>query len=82
MNYHMCFPVKKQVTIAIWKLATGSEYQTISHHYGVGLSTVFNCVQDFCDAVIRVLLPEHVALPDAIKLMEMATFFNNHWRVP
>lgn len=41
-----------------------------------------NCVQEFCNAVIRVLLPVHITLLDATKLIEMATFFNNRWRVP
>ena len=39
-------------------------------------------IQDFCKAVIAVLLPDHIRTPDAQKLLEMATFFNNKWRVP
>ncbi|XP_071345501.1 uncharacterized protein [Trachinotus anak] len=81
-NYRLCIPIEKRVAIAIWKLATGSEYRTISHLFGVGLSTVFNCLQDFCNAVIKVLLPAHITCPDADKLVELATFFNNRWRVP
>ncbi|XP_077056092.1 uncharacterized protein LOC143707263 [Siphateles boraxobius] len=81
-NYRMCVTIRKRVAIAIWKLATGSEYRTISHLFGVGLSTVFNCVQDFCYAVNRVLLPMHISFPDADKLVELATFFQNRWRVP
>lgn len=81
-NYRLCVPVQKRVAVAIWKLATGSEYKTISHLFGVGLSTVFNCVQDFCNAVIKVLLPVHIACPEADKLVEMATFFHDCWRVP
>ncbi|KAI3352087.1 hypothetical protein L3Q82_020913 [Scortum barcoo] len=59
-NYHLCVPVRKRVAIAIWKLATGSDlYRTISHLFGVGLSTMrLICVQDFCNAVIMVLLPD------------------------
>ncbi|XP_061565182.1 uncharacterized protein LOC133419782 [Cololabis saira] len=72
----------QRVAIAIWKLATGSEYRTISHLFGVSLSTVFNCVQDFCNTVVKVLLPAHIKSPDADKLVELATFFHNRWRVP
>ncbi len=50
--------------------------------FGVGLSTVFNCLQEFCNTVIKVLLPVHLRFPDADKLLEMVTFFNNRWRVP
>ena len=81
-NYRLCIPIEKHVAIAIWKLATGSEYRTISHLFWVGLSTVFNCLQDFCNAVIKVLLPAHITCPDADKLVELATFFHNRWRVP
>ncbi|XP_062273057.1 uncharacterized protein LOC133978761 [Scomber scombrus] len=81
-NYRLSVPVEKRVAIAIWKLATGSEYRTISHLFGVGLSTVFNCVQEFCKAVNTVLLPEHIKIPDGPKLIELATFFSNRWRVP
>ncbi|CAK6977085.1 uncharacterized protein LOC127636332, partial [Scomber scombrus] len=81
-NYRLCVPIQKRVAIAIWKLATGGEYRTISHLFGVGLSTVFNCVQDFCNAVIKVLLPAHIIFPDAEKFVEMAAAFKSRWRVP
>ncbi|KAL2085970.1 hypothetical protein ACEWY4_019290 [Coilia grayii] len=81
-NYRVSVPLKKRVAIALWKLATGCEYRTISHLFGVGLSTVFNCVQDFCNAVISVLLQKHIAIPDSTKLKDMATYFLKRWRVP
>lgn len=81
-NYRLSVPDQKRVAIAIWKLANGGEYRTISHLFGVGLSTVFNCVQDFCNVVIKKLLPAHISCPDADKLVEMAAVFESHWRVP
>lgn len=81
-NYRSCVPVRKRVAIAIWKLATNSEYRSVSHLFGVGITTVCHCVQEFCNAVIKVLLPVHITFPDARKLVEMASFFSNRWRVP
>ncbi|XP_034071752.1 protein ANTAGONIST OF LIKE HETEROCHROMATIN PROTEIN 1-like [Gymnodraco acuticeps] len=81
-NYRLCIPNKKRVAIALWKLATGGEYRTISHLFGVGQSTVCLCVQDFCWATMEVLLPLHITFPDVEKLVEMATFFNRRWRAP
>ena len=75
-------PATKLTGFLLWKLATGSEYRTISHLFGVGVSTVCICVQAFCSAAIKVLLPIHIRTPDADKLLEMATFFQNCWRVP
>ncbi len=73
---------EKRVAIALWKLATGGEYRSVSHLFGVGLTTVFNCVKDFCNAVNKVLLPVHIKFPDARKLVEMASFFEQRWGVP
>ncbi|XP_076016110.1 uncharacterized protein LOC143008304 [Genypterus blacodes] len=81
-NYRLCVPVRKRVAIALWKLATSSEYRSVSELFGVGISTVFNCVQDFCSAVIRVLLPVHVAFPGAGRLEEMENLFESRWKLP
>lgn len=40
-DYNLCVPILKQVTSAIWKLATSSEYRTIRYIFREGLSTVF-----------------------------------------
>ena len=40
-NYRLCVPNQKRVAIAIWKLATGSEYRTISHLFGCVIVIVF-----------------------------------------
>ncbi len=37
--------------------------------------------RNFENADIRVPLPVHITIPDATKLIEMATFFINRWRV-
>lgn len=81
-SYSLCIPVRKLVAFAIWALAGSRKYRTISHLCRVGLSTVFNCVQGFWNSVIRMFLPVHITIPDATKLIEMATFFSNSWRVP
>nr|XP_023654070.1 protein ANTAGONIST OF LIKE HETEROCHROMATIN PROTEIN 1-like [Paramormyrops kingsleyae] len=81
-NFRLCVPVEKRVAIAIWKFATNIEYSTVSRLFGVGNSTVCQCVQEVCNAVINVLLPIHIAFPNAEKFMDMAEFFNNQWGVP
>ncbi|KAF3851985.1 hypothetical protein F7725_005340 [Dissostichus mawsoni] len=52
-NYRECVPVRKKIDIALWKLATNSEYRTISHLFGVGISTVCCCVHDLHPAFGR-----------------------------
>uniref|UniRef100_A0A3B3T5Q9 DDE Tnp4 domain-containing protein n=1 Tax=Paramormyrops kingsleyae TaxID=1676925 RepID=A0A3B3T5Q9_9TELE len=46
-TYRLCVPLRKQIAIALWKLATGSKYRTISHLFGVGIATVFNWCRTF-----------------------------------
>lgn len=74
LSYCFCVPVNKQFAITLWRLATNSEYQSVSHLFCV------HCVQDFCNGVRKVLLPKHIKTADARKLMKMATFFNIRWR--
>lgn len=81
-NYRLAVPHRKRVGIALWKLATGSEYRTISHLFGVGLSTVFNCMQDFCNTTIQTLLKKDIITLDLNKLKQMALYFNRRWRMP
>ena len=81
-NYRLSIPVEKRVAISLYKLASNLCYRLVAEQFGVGITTACHCLQDFCKAVIKVLLPDHIKTPDARKLAEMATFFNNRWRAP
>lgn len=81
-NYQQAVPVAKRIAIAIWRLATNEVYRTVGHLFGVGTSTACSCVGEFCDAVIKVLLPDHIKTPDARKLREISTHFSNRWGAP
>ena len=78
-NYRQCIPTKKRIAIALWKLATNSEYRSIAHLFGVGISTVCDCVHKFCSAVERVLVADMIQTPNADKLREMAAYFERRW---
>ncbi|XP_063284820.1 uncharacterized protein LOC134612308 [Pelobates fuscus] len=81
-NFRACVPVRKRVAIALWKLATNSEYRSIGHLFGVSKSSVCRCVQDFCKAVCTLLAPEIIHFPDWQKLKDMADYFENRWGLP
>jgi len=72
--FRVCIPFKKRVAIALWKLATGSEYRSIGHLFGVSKTTVCRCVQDFCAAAEMLLVPELIRSPDREKFAEMAAY--------
>uniref|UniRef100_A0A3Q3BA40 Uncharacterized protein n=1 Tax=Kryptolebias marmoratus TaxID=37003 RepID=A0A3Q3BA40_KRYMA len=80
--FRMSVPLQKRVAIALWKLATGSEYRSIAHLFGVSVTTVCKCVQDFCSAAVSLLVPEQMRFPDERKFREMAELFENKWGFP
>uniref|UniRef100_A0A3P9P187 DDE Tnp4 domain-containing protein n=1 Tax=Poecilia reticulata TaxID=8081 RepID=A0A3P9P187_POERE len=71
-----------EVAITLWKLAIGSEYRRIGHLFGVSLTTVCACVQEFCAAIQTVLVPELIEIPSAERFEEMAAYFENRWGPP
>ncbi|XP_051948588.1 uncharacterized protein LOC127619676 [Xyrauchen texanus] len=78
-SFRKCVPLKKRVAIALWKLATGSEYRTIGHLFGVSITTVCRCVQEFTAAAETLLVPEQIRYPDQEKFEEMAAYIENRW---
>ncbi|KAK1876690.1 Protein ANTAGONIST OF LIKE HETEROCHROMATIN PROTEIN 1 [Dissostichus eleginoides] len=79
-NFRKCAPFKKRVAIALWKLATGSEYRSIGHLFGVSISSVCRCVQDFCTAAEALLVPEQIRFPNQEKFAEMSAYYENRRR--
>ncbi|XP_073689375.1 uncharacterized protein [Garra rufa] len=81
-SFRKCVPLKERVAIALWKLATGSEYRTVGHLFGVSITTVCRCVQEFTAAAETLLVPEQIRFPDQEKFEEMAAYIENRWGLP
>ncbi|XP_051918103.1 uncharacterized protein LOC127598335 [Hippocampus zosterae] len=81
-NFRACVPLKKRVAIALWKLATNSEYRSISHLFGVSETTVCRCLREFCSAACALLLPRHVRFPDPETLARTAAEIEASWGLP
>ncbi|XP_030621103.1 protein ANTAGONIST OF LIKE HETEROCHROMATIN PROTEIN 1 [Chanos chanos] len=81
-NYRVSVPLQKRVAVALWKLATNAEYRTVSHLFGVGISTACDCVKESCSSVEEILLPETIQMPNTEKLKEMALYFEHRWGLP
>ncbi|KAL2084547.1 hypothetical protein ACEWY4_020065 [Coilia grayii] len=81
-TFRLCVPLQQRVAIALWKLATNSDYRSIGHLFGVSRSTACKCLKDFCSAVEDVLMPEVIKTPVASTLREMADYFENRWGLP
>ena len=54
--------VEKRVAITLWRLGTNVEYHTISHLFGVAMSTAYNIVHEACKAIVDSLLDQYISV--------------------
>ena len=50
-NFRKAIPLEKRVAIALWRLANGNSYRTISKTFGVGKSTSVEITKEFCQTI-------------------------------
>lgn len=72
---HAIIPVEKRVAIALWRLGTNIEYRTISHLFGVGVSTVCNILHEVCAAIVDTLLKIYIKVPNGNEAMQIVVGF-------
>ena len=75
-------PVEQRVAIALWKLATNGEYQTIAHLFGVSRSSVCLIVKDVCEAIVSLLQPKYITVPTGDRLKAIVDGFESKWGFP
>ena len=75
-------PLEQRVAIALWRLATNSEYRTIAHLFGVSRSSVCVIVQEVCDAIVQLLLPKYIQVPQGARLRAIVEGFEQKWGYP
>lgn len=75
-------PVEKRVAITLWRLGTNVEYRTISHLFGVGVSTACVIVHDVCKSIVDVLLRKYIKIPTGNQAMEIVRGFESTWNFP
>ena len=74
--------VEKRVAIALWRLGTNVEYRTISHLFGVGMSTACNIVHEVCKAIVDSLLEKYITIPQRNAAMDVVRGFEEKWGFP
>lgn len=74
--------VEKRVAITLWRLGTNIEYRSLSHLFGVGLSTVCVAVSDVCSAIVEHLASRYIAIPAGERLKLVVDGFMSKWGVP
>uniref|UniRef100_A0A8C9WQ70 DDE Tnp4 domain-containing protein n=1 Tax=Sander lucioperca TaxID=283035 RepID=A0A8C9WQ70_SANLU len=81
-TFRKCVPLKMRLAMALWKLATSSDYRTVGHLFGVSITIVCRCVQEFAAAAEMLLVPEQICFPDQEKFAEMAAYTESRWGNP
>ena len=51
--FRKAIPMEKRVAVALWRLATGSTYRSISKVFGIGLTSVAKIVYEFCESIFE-----------------------------
>ena len=74
--------VEKRVAIALWQVGTNVEYRTISHLFGVGISTACVIVREVCRAIVDVLLKRYIRIPTGPQARDIVREFEQQWGFP
>lgn len=76
------YSVEIRVAICVWRLATNLEYRSISHLFGVGLSTCCLITQEVITAINTILKPLYLKTPSADEFRAIVQGFRDRWRFP
>ena len=73
---------EQRIAICLWRLGTNVEYRTISHLFGVGVSTVCVVLHDFCCAVVIHMAAKYIKVPTGPQLRKITDGFYTKWGFP
>ena len=71
-----------RVAVCLWRLGTNVEYRTISHLFGVGLSTVCVAVHDTCHVLVEQFASLYIKIPKGQELQSIVDGFESKWNFP
>ena len=74
--------VEKRVAMALWFLASGADYRTIAHLFGVSKALVCVAVKEVCQCIVHVLLPKYIAVPTGQDLRRVVEGFEHEYKFP
>ena len=75
--------VSTETCVAItWFLATGADYRTIGHLFGVSRSTVCVVTKEVCAVIVERLLPQYIKMPTGTALKVVVDGFKNDLGFP
>ena len=72
-------PVEQRVALTLWFLATGTDFHTIGHLFGMSRSTVCVITKQVCNALVSILLPR---IPSEDGLKKVVDGFKHKFGFP
>ena len=80
----LCRPlsVERRVPVALWCLATPTEYRTIAHLFGIACSSVCEIIHETCQCILDVFIKDYIQFSTGDKLNKVIDEFKLKWRVP
>lgn len=81
-NMRKAVTMEKRIAMALWFLATGADFRTIAHLFGVSKSIVCITVKEVCHTIVRDLLPEYIRVPTGRALKRVIQGFKQDYGFP
>ena len=66
----------------MWYLASGSDYRTLGHLFGISKSLVCLIICDVCRAIVDKLTPLYIKMPTGNELKDMIACFEERFGFP
>ena len=74
--------VQQHVPMTLWRLGANVEYRTISHLFGVGLSSVCAIGHEVCEAIVTTLGHRYIRIPQGNGIQKIVDGFLSRWQFP
>ena len=81
-RFRKSITVEKRLAICFWHLATGEDLRSLGWRFGIGKSTACQIVNEVCQAIVDVLLPDVIKWPSGDDLKKVVESFKTKWCFP
>lgn len=75
-------PVRKRITIVLWRFATASYYNTIGHLFGISEFSACKMCEEVTGLIVEKLMPKFIRFPAGADLDSVMTDFKERWGCP
>lgn len=74
--------MEHRVAVTLWRLSTNIEYHSISHLFGIRLSTACMITQETVSTIVHVLKSHFIKVPKGSDLRDIVNGFMDRWGFP